>query len=129
MPLISPMIRETNLLLKNWKNWFYTAGLITCIVGVDTNAHHTTWYSSDINNRDECLFDFIISNDLELPNRCSKLTHCNKKKTEKMYWYYSSVSWDRFQVSNYYVSDEPSLSDNRIIFQEIKNNDELKIQE
>lgn len=32
------------------------------ILGLDANADHAVWRCSDVNNRDEYLFDFIVGN-------------------------------------------------------------------
>ncbi|XP_037931171.1 uncharacterized protein LOC119665983 [Teleopsis dalmanni] len=38
------------------------------VIGADANAHHTIWGSSDINERGESLFDFILDYNLHICN-------------------------------------------------------------
>ena len=39
------------------------------IISCDANAHHTSWASTDINNRGESLFNYIMANELDIKNR------------------------------------------------------------
>jgi hypothetical protein len=36
------------------------------VIGCDANAHHTSWGSTNINNRGESLFNFIMANGLDI---------------------------------------------------------------
>jgi hypothetical protein len=38
------------------------------IIGCDANAHHTSWESTNINNRGESLFNYIMANGLDIMN-------------------------------------------------------------
>ena len=51
------------------------------VIGCDANAHHTTWGSSNINNRGESLFNFIMANDLDIKNKGNRPTFvtCNRQ--------------------------------------------------
>ena len=42
---------------------------VPVIIGADANSHHTMWGSSGTNERSECLFDFIITNNLVIANQ------------------------------------------------------------
>jgi len=39
------------------------------IIGCDANMHHTSWGSTNINNRGESLFNYIMANGLDIMNR------------------------------------------------------------
>jgi len=39
------------------------------IIGCDANSHHTSWGSTNINNRGESLFNYIMVNGLDIINR------------------------------------------------------------
>jgi hypothetical protein len=47
------------------------------IVGCDANSHHTSWGSTNINNRGESLYNFIMANGLDIMNRGNKTTFTN----------------------------------------------------
>ena len=38
------------------------------IIGTDANSHHTSWGSTDINNRGEFLLDYVVSEELFILN-------------------------------------------------------------
>ena len=44
------------------------------IVGCDATSHHTSWGSTNINNRGESLFNYIMANGLDIMNRGNKPT-------------------------------------------------------
>jgi hypothetical protein len=52
--------------------------LICC----DANAQHTTWESSNINNRDESLFNFIMANNLDIMIKGNRPTFCNRPSSK-----------------------------------------------
>ena len=39
------------------------------VIGGDANPHHSIWGSNDINNRGECLLQFIIEYKLTIANQ------------------------------------------------------------
>ncbi|XP_054745915.1 uncharacterized protein LOC129250307 [Anastrepha obliqua] len=45
------------------------------VVGTDANAHHTVWSSTDINDRGESLFNYILQSSLETANRGEEPTY------------------------------------------------------
>lgn len=84
------------------------------LIGGDANAHHTIWGSSNINNRGECLVDFMISNSLELLNRGNKPTFINKIRQEVLdITLCSSFICDK--ITDWHVSQETSMSDHQHI--------------
>jgi hypothetical protein len=52
------------------------------VIGCDANAHHTTWGSSNINNRGESLFNFISGNDLDIMNKGNRPTFVTSNRQE-----------------------------------------------
>jgi hypothetical protein len=52
------------------------------IVSCDANAHHISWGSSDINNRGESLFNYIMANGLDIMNRGNRPTFVTSNRQE-----------------------------------------------
>jgi len=52
------------------------------IVGCDANWHHTSWRSTNINNRGEFLFNFIMANGLDIMIRGNKPTFLTFNRKE-----------------------------------------------
>lgn len=52
------------------------------ISGIDTNAHHYAWGSTDINSRGDDLLEFIIATDLTIMNVGNKPTFVTKTRKE-----------------------------------------------
>jgi hypothetical protein len=44
------------------------------VIDCDANAHHTSWGSTNINNRGESLFNFIMANGLDITNKDNRPT-------------------------------------------------------
>jgi hypothetical protein len=84
------------------------------IVRCDVNAHHTLWGSTSTNPREESLMEFLVSSNLNILNHSNKPTFvvCNRKEVTDL-----TLGTDKIGnlVSNWHVSDEPSLSDHRFI--------------
>jgi hypothetical protein len=47
------------------------------ILGIDANAHHTLWGSTDINPRGESLMEYMVSTKLNILNKGNKPTFLN----------------------------------------------------
>jgi hypothetical protein len=60
----SPPLREMENLVAGC-----TAEGSHLVISCDANGHHTTWGSSNINNRGEALFNFIMANNLDIMNK------------------------------------------------------------
>ena len=87
------------------------------IVGCDANAHHTIWESTDTNKRGECLFDYILSNNVDICNRGNNPTFENTIRQEVLDLTLSSAKLSE-KITDWHVSDEISLSDHKqIIFE------------
>ena len=80
------------------------------VIGCDANSHHTTWGSNDINKRGECLFEFIISNNIDICNQGNKPTFVNAIRQEVLDITICSTKLSE-KIVNWHVSDEVSLSD------------------
>jgi len=52
------------------------------IVGCDANSHHTSWGSTNINNRGESLFNYIMVNGLDIMNRGNRPTFVTPNRQE-----------------------------------------------
>lgn len=84
------------------------------IIGGDANAHHTIWGSSDINERGESLFNFILSTRLLIGNRGNEPTFVIRNRQEVLdITLISDSLLDR--VANWRVLNEHSFSDHRFI--------------
>ena len=74
----SQIFREiSGVFLHNFKN-----EQIPSIVGIDTNAHHTMWGSSDINPRGGDLLAYCVSADLNFCDVGNKPTIRTKAREE-----------------------------------------------
>jgi hypothetical protein len=78
------------------------------------NAHHTLWGSNGSNPRRESLVEFLVSSNLNILNHGNERTFvgCNRKEVTDL-----TLETNKIVnlVNNWYVSDEPSLSDHRYI--------------
>ncbi|XP_039306756.1 uncharacterized protein LOC120358104 [Solenopsis invicta] len=84
------------------------------IVGCDANSHHTVWGSTDTNDRDGRLLEFLASTDLEILNRGNKPTFCTAVRREVLDLTVCSRCISR-DVVGWRVSRELSLLDHRQI--------------
>ncbi|XP_043464543.1 uncharacterized protein LOC122499983 [Leptopilina heterotoma] len=84
------------------------------IIGCDANAHHVVWGSTDINDRDRRLLDFLIDTDLDILNQGNELTFVtfNRKEVLNITICTKSLCDD---VRDWRVFDEDSHSDHRLI--------------
>ena len=87
---------------------------IPLIVGTDANAHHTLWGSSDINKRGEELLEFCAASNLEICNVGKKPTFRTRNREEVLDLTLAN-EYAFEKVSDWHVSDVPSLSDHMYI--------------
>jgi hypothetical protein len=52
------------------------------IIGCDANSHHISWGSTNINNRVESLFNYIMANELDIMNRGNRPTFFTTNRQE-----------------------------------------------
>jgi len=93
---------------------------IRLVLGCDSNAqaHHSLWGSSNCNPRGESLCEFVGSSGLCCINRVQKPTFVISNRQEVID--ITMVSADLVNyVRKWWVDDEPSLSDHRLIRAEI----------
>jgi hypothetical protein len=84
------------------------------IIGCDAKSHHTSWGSTNINNRGESLFNYIMANGLDIKNKGNRLTFviCNRQEViDITIATFYTVTF----IKNWHVSEEVSCSDHRYI--------------
>jgi hypothetical protein len=52
------------------------------IIGCDANSHHISWESTNVNNRGESLFNYIMANWLDIMNRGNSPTFVTSNRQE-----------------------------------------------
>ncbi|PNF28303.1 hypothetical protein B7P43_G05453 [Cryptotermes secundus] len=88
------------------------------IIECDDNAHHNLWGNTGTNG--ENLMEFLVSSNLNILNHGNQPTFvvCNRKEVTDLTLGTNNIG---NLVSNWHVSDEPSLSDHRYICFKISN--------
>lgn len=89
------------------------------LLGVDANAHHIAWGSTDCNNRGEYLLEYIARHNLITLNEGNKPTFITATRREVLDITLSTVHVANF-VNKWNVLEEPSLADHQFISFEIK---------
>ena len=84
------------------------------IIGCDANAHHTSWGSSDINNRGESLFNYIMANGLDIMNKGNRPTFVTSNRQEVIDITIATLYAGNF-IKDWHVTEEVSCSDHRYI--------------
>jgi hypothetical protein len=83
---------------------------IQLLVGCDSNAHHTTWGSTNCIGRGETLIEFLNSTNLEIFNRGNEPTFCTSVRQEVI-----DITLGSYElldsIMDWEVSLEPTLSD------------------
>jgi len=83
-------------------------------IGCDVNLHHTSWGSTNINNRGESLFKYIMVNGLDIMNRGNRPAFVTSNKQEVI-----DIIIATFHAGNYikdwHVTEIVSCSDHRYI--------------
>ena len=82
------------------------------LIGADANAHHEVWGSSNINDRGESLFNYIINNDLVICNKGSEPTFITSNRKEVLD---ITLSSSDLEVVDWKVLGTHSFSDHRYI--------------
>jgi hypothetical protein len=90
------------------------------IIVCDANLHHILWGSTDVNPRGECLVEYLVSSNLNILKQSNEPTFVvrNRQKVIDL-----TLGTNRIGdlVSNWHVSDDPSLSNHRYICFQIHN--------
>jgi hypothetical protein len=84
------------------------------VIGCDANAHHITWRSSNINNRGESLFSFIMANNLDIMNKGNRPTFVTSNRQEVIDITIATIYVGNF-VKDWHVTEEGGCSDHRYI--------------
>jgi hypothetical protein len=84
------------------------------VIGCAANSHHTSWGSTNINNRGEFLFNYIMANGLDIMNKGNRPTFviCNRQEVIDITiatFYAGNV------IKNWHLTEEVSCSDHRYI--------------
>jgi ribonuclease HI len=87
---------------------------IPILIGMDANAHHVIWGSTDTNSRGESVMDLICSNNLFILNDGNAPTFANSVRQEVIDITVCSMDLVS-EISNWRVWDEESLSDHKYI--------------
>jgi hypothetical protein len=82
------------------------------IVGCDANSHHTSWGSTNINNRSKSLFNYIMANGLDIVNRGTKPTYVTSNRQEVIDITIATVYVGNC-IKDWHVTEEVSCSDHR----------------
>jgi hypothetical protein len=84
------------------------------ITGCDANSHHILWAIADVNSTEECLMEYLLSLNLNILNQGNEPTFVVRNRKEVIDL---TLGTNRIGnlVSNWHVSDNPSLSDHRYI--------------
>jgi hypothetical protein len=86
------------------------------MLGIDANAHHTLWGSTDINPRGESLMEYLISTKLNILNKGNEPTFLNVRRRQVTDLTLGNTLVGNL-VSDWHVSSEESLSDHSYMFQ------------
>jgi hypothetical protein len=92
------------------------------IIACDANSHHTSWGSTNINNRVESLFNFIMANGLDVMNRDNKPTFVTSNRQEVIDITIATLHTGSF-IKDWHVTEEVSCSDHRYIRFTVMGND------
>jgi hypothetical protein len=84
------------------------------VIGCDANAHRTTWGSSNINNRGEFLFNFIMANDLDIMNNGNSPTFVTCNRQEVIDITIATFYAGNF-IKDWHVTEEVSCLNHRYI--------------
>ncbi|PNF41013.1 hypothetical protein B7P43_G08809 [Cryptotermes secundus] len=99
--------------LKNSEGTVYSVipgdNVRSCIyVNHHINVYHTLWGSTDINPREECLMEYLVSSNLNILHQGNEPTFviCNGQEVIDLTLGTNKIG---NLISNWHVSDEPSL--------------------
>ncbi len=87
---------------------------VPLILGCDANAHHTVWGSTDVNEKGDSLFEFIMSSNLTVLNRGAEFTFYNTIREEILDVTLATMTFAHV-IKDWKVTNEILLSDHRCI--------------
>jgi ribonuclease HI len=89
------------------------------LIGCDANAHNEIWGSTDTNKRGEHLLEFLVEENLEIFNVGNTPTFVTRVREEVLDITFGTTGC-RELVRDWRVSEEPSMSDHRIILYDLE---------
>jgi hypothetical protein len=84
------------------------------IIGCDANSHHTSWGCTNIYNRGESLFNYIMANGLDIMNRDTRPTFVTSNRQEVIDITIATLHTGNF-IKDWHVTEEVNCSDHRYI--------------
>ena len=84
------------------------------IIGSDTNAHHTHWGSTNVNDRGDALLEYILGTDLTVCNQGNRPTFVTQNREEVIDVTLSTMNVQHC-VTDWRVSRKDTYSDHRKI--------------
>jgi hypothetical protein len=84
------------------------------IIGCDANSHHTSWGSTNINNRVESLFNYYMANGLDIMKRSNRST-CVTTNRQEVIDIMIATFYAGNLIKDWHVTEEVSCSDDRYI--------------
>jgi len=87
---------------------------LQAVLGLDCNAHHVVWGSSDTNKRGECLLEFILNYNLEILNEGNEPTFITSNRSEVIDITIATPLISK-NIKNWRVDGRPSGSDHQNI--------------
>jgi hypothetical protein len=84
------------------------------VIGCDANAHHTSWESTNINNKGESLLNFIMTNGLGIMNKGNRPNSVPSNRQEVIDITIPTSYAGNF-IKDWHVTEEVSCSDHRYI--------------
>ena len=84
------------------------------IIGCDVNSHHTSWGSTNTNNRGEFLFNYIMASGVDVMNRSNRPTFVTSNRQEVIDITTATVCIGNF-IKDWHLTEEVSCSDHRYI--------------
>ena len=91
------------------------------VLGLDCNAHHVVWGSTDTNKRGECLLEFILKYNLDILNKGNDPTFITSNRSEVIDITIATTLISK-NITNWKVDGRPSGSDHQNIHFELNSN-------
>lgn len=94
---------------------------LQAVLGLDCNAHHVVWGSTDTNKRGECLLEFILKYNLEIINMGNDPTFITSNRSEVIDITLATSLISK-NIKKWRVDGRPSGSDHQNIHFEFNSN-------
>nr|XP_021000265.2 uncharacterized protein LOC107445889 [Parasteatoda tepidariorum] len=93
---------------------FCAENSLQVVLGLDCNAHHTVWGSTDTNKRGECLLKFILNYNLDILNKGNDPTFITSNRSEVIDITIATPAISK-NITKWKVDGRPSGSDHQNI--------------